>query len=145
LLDFFKHHVQRQGQPVEKILDCGHPAKNWINFGQTLYAACDQFILRAKKHAFKWPAWMKLDMVSSLAPLTKEENSDLMPEQRQRLISRRTTIKHLFLPLFLTVIFSTVASAENVFTYTPIKHASFVLQSGPATINVDPGSMNQRY
>jgi L-ascorbate metabolism protein UlaG (beta-lactamase superfamily) len=29
-------------------------------------------------------------------------------------------------------------SAAEVFTYTPIKHATFVLQSGPATIYVDP-------
>ncbi len=30
------------------------------------------------------------------------------------------------------------AGAAEVFTYTPIKHATFVLQSGPATIYVDP-------
>ncbi len=30
------------------------------------------------------------------------------------------------------------AGAAEVFTYTPVKHATFVLQSGPATIYVDP-------
>ncbi len=54
-------------------------------------------------------------------------------------------MKHLFLPLFLTLLFSTVASAENVFTYTPIKHATFVLQSGPTTIYVDPVGMAEDF
>ena len=30
------------------------------------------------------------------------------------------------------------AIADEVFTYTPIKHATFVLQSGSTTIYVDP-------
>ena len=47
-------------------------------------------------------------------------------------------MKHIYLPLLFTLLFSSGASAAVVFTYTPVKHASFVLQSGATTIYVDP-------
>jgi L-ascorbate metabolism protein UlaG (beta-lactamase superfamily) len=47
-------------------------------------------------------------------------------------------MKHIYLPILCTLLFSSAASAADVFTYTPIKHASFVLQSGATTIYVDP-------
>lgn len=40
--------------------------------------------------------------------------------------------------LLLTFLLPVGASAGEVFTYTPIKHATFVLQSGTTTIYVDP-------
>ena len=40
--------------------------------------------------------------------------------------------------LLCALLIPAVAGAAEVFTYTPIKHATFVLQSGPATIYVDP-------
>ncbi len=45
-------------------------------------------------------------------------------------------------PLVLTLLFALLvpacAGAGEVFTYTPIKHATFVLQAGPTTVYVDP-------
>jgi len=38
----------------------------------------------------------------------------------------------------ISLLFSTNTIAEEVFTYTPIQHATFVLQSGDVTIYVDP-------
>jgi L-ascorbate metabolism protein UlaG (beta-lactamase superfamily) len=40
--------------------------------------------------------------------------------------------------LLLTLLLPATAFADNVFTYTPIKHATFVLQSGSTTVYVDP-------
>ncbi len=45
------------------------------------------------------------------------------------------------LPIFLLLLVLLIPAGVNaaeVFTYTPIKHATFVLQSGPTTIYVDP-------
>lgn len=47
-------------------------------------------------------------------------------------------MKHILLPLLFTLLFSPGAGAEAAFTYTPIKHATFVLQSGSTTVYVDP-------
>lgn len=46
-------------------------------------------------------------------------------------------LTHLGL-LLLGLIIPTTSYANETFNYTPIKHATFVLQSGPATIYVDP-------
>lgn len=40
--------------------------------------------------------------------------------------------------LLLTLLLPGKAFAQEVFKYTPVKHATFVLQSGPTTIYVDP-------
>jgi L-ascorbate metabolism protein UlaG (beta-lactamase superfamily) len=40
--------------------------------------------------------------------------------------------------LLLILLLPAGANANDVFTYTPIKHGTFVLQTGPATIYVDP-------
>jgi len=40
--------------------------------------------------------------------------------------------------LLLTLLASTGAEAAGVFSYTPISHATFVLQAGPVTVYVDP-------
>ena len=40
--------------------------------------------------------------------------------------------------LLCSLLFPVGTGAAEVFTYTPVKHATLVLQSGPATIYVDP-------
>ncbi len=40
--------------------------------------------------------------------------------------------------LFYLILVPAQTGAAEVFTYTPVRHATFVLQSGPATIYVDP-------
>ncbi|TFH57953.1 MAG: MBL fold metallo-hydrolase [Candidatus Zixiibacteriota bacterium] len=40
--------------------------------------------------------------------------------------------------LSLTFLVPAAANADEVFIYTPVKHATFVVRSGPATIYVDP-------
>lgn len=44
----------------------------------------------------------------------------------------------LRLLLTLLLLAPTLAGASEVFTYTPVSHATFVLQAGPATVYVDP-------
>lgn len=46
--------------------------------------------------------------------------------------------KHNVLLMILLLIFPAAAFADEVFTFSPIKHATFVLQSGSTTIYVDP-------
>lgn len=47
-------------------------------------------------------------------------------------------MRQFYLPFLLTLLVAGAACANEVFTYTPIKHATFVLQSGATTIYVDP-------
>ncbi len=47
-------------------------------------------------------------------------------------------MNRLHLALLFTMLAASGASATEVFTYTPVKHATFVLQSGPTTVYVDP-------
>lgn len=47
-------------------------------------------------------------------------------------------MRHIYLPILFTLLLCTSASAASVFTYTPIKHATLVLQSDTVTVYVDP-------
>lgn len=47
-------------------------------------------------------------------------------------------MKRIYITLLLILFAASGASAAEVFSYTPIKHATFVLQSGPTTVYVDP-------
>lgn len=47
-------------------------------------------------------------------------------------------MKALRLTLLLALLCPALAGAGAPFTYTPISHATFVLQAGPATVYVDP-------
>jgi L-ascorbate metabolism protein UlaG (beta-lactamase superfamily) len=47
-------------------------------------------------------------------------------------------MKQVLLTLLLALLAPAVAGAGEVFTYTPVSHATFVLQAGPATVYVDP-------
>jgi L-ascorbate metabolism protein UlaG (beta-lactamase superfamily) len=47
-------------------------------------------------------------------------------------------MKHILLPLLFIMLLCPGVRADNVFTYTPIKHATFVLQAGSTTVYVDP-------
>ena len=46
-------------------------------------------------------------------------------------------MNHIYIASLLTLFTASGAAAE-VFSYTPISHATFVLQSGPTTVYVDP-------
>ncbi len=54
-------------------------------------------------------------------------------------------MKGILLTLMLATLIPTFSSADDVFTYTPIDHASFVLQVGDTTVYVDPVGSKEKY
>lgn len=47
-------------------------------------------------------------------------------------------MNRIHVAFLLTMLTASGAGAADVFTYTPVKHATFVLQAGPTTVYVDP-------
>lgn len=54
-------------------------------------------------------------------------------------------MKRITIAILLTLFAASGASAAEVFSYTPIHHASFVLQAGPTTVYVDPVGTAEEY
>lgn len=54
-------------------------------------------------------------------------------------------MKRILLTLFIAFFAPAFAFSGEVFTITPINHATFVLQAGPATVYVDPVGAAERF